>query len=784
MKGKLYLITAFIAVLYTSSIAGAQLQPENSCDYSPASSKIMYSTNISSTNNLARLNPQTGEVASINTMIAPTAASALHAESGYIYYVEWHATDTALYAWDPCDEVDIDLNVSLPSGSRFTRGEFISDSVILFGAMDQKVYEVNIGVSPIIVSHVGTITGLLDGGGDFAKGADGLLYIVSLQSLFTIDTNTWEATSVGTIDTSGFSLTGIAFRNNGELLVSTADKIFVVNPQTADVITTFSVSSTTLNDLAGVSQYADLSIELEVDLENVPQNDNVVYTISLTNSGPDLFTMAKIEALLPAGMTYVNHNGDGLYSHQTGLWAISDLPLGETAVIEITAQAVGEGTVLFEVQVSDSSALDPNSTPGNSDPSEDDYASVSVNILVSEDDPIEDPEEEDDPPPDDEEETPPDDDTGDDCGDGGLGDSCTDIGQCNPNQSEDCIYESLTPIGCVGANGFLGMVNILTVINLNPTPLSLKVQYRDWHGIIRGTRDSVIDSMLKQDFVVNAIGLEPDTYGTVCVITDADTDGAWTASITLYKNNYRSGEGGRDFALNYPVTNPRTGVYTSPLNTFHLGTRPDSTVANWINITDGAPGNGYQLTGKLFYYNIHGNVVHIDEVKITDGGRFDYSGHDALTGFTGSDEVGMVTFVPNNLPNGDPAKYYFTNTRYKYECFMATCTDFYTAFVVPHRPPTTKDTFGGVSTIDGEISIVELNNVTDSHVRAFLNVFNEAGNLLGIEERIVPPLGTRHVIINKVGESGFLQDNNVGSVEISTDGGYISATTFFYNLAY
>ncbi len=362
----------------------------------------------------------------------------------------------------------------------------------------------------------------------------------------------------------------------------------------------------------------------------------------------------------------------------------------------------------------------------------------------------------------------------------GKGDACTDFGQCQTSDGGDCIYDGLEPTGCVGVNGFLGMRNVLSVINLREKTLRVDVEYRDLFGVVQGKERAYIESYIKKDFDVNAFGLMPDTYGTVCVRTNATTKGSWMGSVTLYKPNFRPGaSNGRDFALNYSIRNPFTGVYTLPLNTFHLGTEATSTVANWINITD-ASGKG--LEGKIEYFDAQGQVVHTDTVKIPPNGRFDFSGHDALAGTANADAVGMATFTPKKLKGGALATYYITNTRYFYDCFQASCGDFLTAFVMPHRPSTNLMTFGGVSTMDGEISIVELNNVTAAAVKTTLKFFDVNGDLAGKETLSVPSRATRHVIVNRAGDSGFFTENSVGSVQISTDGGFISASTLFYKL--
>ena len=115
---------------------------------------------------------------------------------------------------------------------------------------------------------------------------------------------------------------------------------------------------------------------------------------------------------------------------------------------------------------------------------------------------------------------------------------------CPPGQ--ECINEDLEPTSCASANAFLGQINIATVINRRTTPLSATVQYRDWFGQAKGSVTAVIQPLQKRDFIVNGpegLGLEQDSYGTLCVKVDTTERGAWSGGLTLYKMDTRDGNG-------------------------------------------------------------------------------------------------------------------------------------------------------------------------------------------------------------------------------------------------
>ncbi len=349
---------------------------------------------------------------------------------------------------------------------------------------------------------------------------------------------------------------------------------------------------------------------------------------------------------------------------------------------------------------------------------------------------------------------------------------------------QECIFEQLSPFACAGANGFLNQTNIASVLNLQAVPLNVNVEYRDLTGNLLGSTSAQVDPNNRRDFVINDLGLQPDTYGTVCIQTSATEDGAWTGGVTVYKPNVRNGfipvfGTDDDFALFHPFTNPRRGVLTQSLNTFHLGVRPDSTVANWLSITDAIPGDGRGLTGRIVYFDANGVAINETPVSIFDGGRFDYAAHEGVAGPSNTDTVGMARFIPDS----NDSEYYVVLIRYFYDCFAATCADFHTAFVVPFRPATNVETAGNISTINGELSVVEVNNVLPNSVTGNIVVSSEEGAGIGNVPLDVPANGVRHTVMNRAGALGFLDNNRVGAARVqSTGNSAISAVSVFYQL--
>jgi len=111
--------------------------------------------------------------------------------------------------------------------------------------------------------------------------------------------------------------------------------------------------------------------------------DRIVFALTVTNSGPNPAHNVTVEDLLPNGYSYVSDDAavsGGTYSQGTGLWTVGSTIDGtapnNTAVLHITAIVGPGGTYTNVAQVASSDSFDPDSTPDNDVPGEDDFATV------------------------------------------------------------------------------------------------------------------------------------------------------------------------------------------------------------------------------------------------------------------------------------------------------------------------------------------------------------------------------------------------------------------------
>ncbi len=105
---------------------------------------------------------------------------------------------------------------------------------------------------------------------------------------------------------------------------------------------------------------SDLAINKTVSNSKPNLNDKIVYTITVTNNGPDNATGVYVMDLLPEGLKFVSANGN--YNSTTGIWTIGDLENGETAVLHIIAQVISSSVNITNTATVNHTNYDPNDT--------------------------------------------------------------------------------------------------------------------------------------------------------------------------------------------------------------------------------------------------------------------------------------------------------------------------------------------------------------------------------------------------------------------------------------
>ncbi|HVL94538.1 MAG TPA: hypothetical protein VM266_01620 [Solirubrobacteraceae bacterium] len=138
-------------------------------------------------------------------------------------------------------------------------------------------------------------------------------------------------------------------------------------------------------DLGGLAlgRLADLSLSVTAPA-SVYAGDAYDATVVIRNDGPDATSGVVVAAPAPAGTTLGRALAEqGTYNATTHTWYIDVLAPGAVATLTLAvrAGATGNRSQLAEVIVSD--IADPDSTPGNGDRDEDDFARATTAVLAA-----------------------------------------------------------------------------------------------------------------------------------------------------------------------------------------------------------------------------------------------------------------------------------------------------------------------------------------------------------------------------------------------------------------
>jgi uncharacterized repeat protein (TIGR01451 family) len=132
-------------------------------------------------------------------------------------------------------------------------------------------------------------------------------------------------------------------------------------------------------DTTTLTPTADLRLTKTVDVPTSPVGSTLNYTVTVTNNGSDSATNVAVQDLLPAGVTFTSATpSQGTYNDSTGLWTVGTIANGGSATLQIAVIVNTSANITNTAEVSASDQTDPNSTPGNNNPGENDQDSVTT----------------------------------------------------------------------------------------------------------------------------------------------------------------------------------------------------------------------------------------------------------------------------------------------------------------------------------------------------------------------------------------------------------------------
>lgn len=208
----------------------------------------------------------------------------------------------------------------------------------------------------------------------------GLTYVTNGPGVYTATNGLWTIGTLGVGSSTTLQITATAVAS-GTIITNIA-QVWAADQPDPD---STPANNNPLEDDQGQAMVsagaaaADLSLTKTVDNASPGLGSNVVFTITVTNSGPDAATNVTVRDVLPRGLRYVT-NSVGVYTATNGLWVIGTLNVGSNATLQLTATVTNSGVAITNIaQVWTAGQFDPDSVPANSNPLEDDQAAAIIN---------------------------------------------------------------------------------------------------------------------------------------------------------------------------------------------------------------------------------------------------------------------------------------------------------------------------------------------------------------------------------------------------------------------
>ena len=134
----------------------------------------------------------------------------------------------------------------------------------------------------------------------------------------------------------------------------------------------WNMSNNADDSLIDVKPISDLSIIKFVDEESPKYGDRVIWTLIVSNDGPNVAHNVVVEDVLPEGLKFISSNGD----YSNNIWNVGTLNVGDEKSIDITCKVVSTGRIVNHAKVwADELDLDPS----------DNQASESIHVAPASD---------------------------------------------------------------------------------------------------------------------------------------------------------------------------------------------------------------------------------------------------------------------------------------------------------------------------------------------------------------------------------------------------------------
>src|SRR5262249_50096558 len=118
-------------------------------------------------------------------------------------------------------------------------------------------------------------------------------------------------------------------------------------------------------------QKSDLALAKTVSNATPNVGDTITFTITLSNKGTDAATNARVNDVLPAGLTFVSATASqGAYNAATGFWLAGTVTVATPATLQIRARVDVATELTNTAAITHADQFDPDNTNNSASVSE------------------------------------------------------------------------------------------------------------------------------------------------------------------------------------------------------------------------------------------------------------------------------------------------------------------------------------------------------------------------------------------------------------------------------
>ncbi len=308
-------------------------------------------------------------------------------------------------------------------------------------------------------------------------------------------------------------------------------------------------------------------------------------------------------------------------------------------------------------------------------------------------------------------------------------------------------------------NGYLGMTNIIELVNRGNSAVTAQVNMHSIDGTLVSSNFYQVAAGGQQDVVLNQLqGYSDNSYGIVQVSSNIDGRILFYRATDAAFTNF-------EFAFAVPLQNARTTNSFVGFNTFQPSFNPGdqgNLVANWLSIVNLSTGS---QSFRIEKYDAAGNFIAHATLVVAAKSRSDYEAGHVIPG---PSNVGLVKIIP--VTAGTP--YLAQVMRYGYAANNS--FDFAFPLLADSGSASTQTvTLGSIFPAQNWLEVI---NAGDSANNVAVNIYRSNGTLVATLPVALSARGQLHINVNNI-----LGDEQIGYARITSQSSQpVVAESMFY----